>query len=139
MFIIYCANYIVVKLIKNKTLLLLIKNFTMTEPRDIVQRDDSSKSNSSYIYRTVNDRTLSEEYNANSPATKERIKSMCGTSPTSNYKGTSNDVLSPRMTAIGRQVSLDIYNKADENGRDIMVHYGMVSRDYHDKNKVQKN
>ena len=111
----------------------------MTEPRDIIQRDDTSKTKSSYIYRTVHDRTLSEEYNANSPATKERIKSMCGTSPSSNYKGTSNNVLSPRMSAIGRQVSLEIYNKADVNGREIMAHYGMVSNEYHDKNKLQKN
>jgi hypothetical protein len=35
----------------------------MTEPRDIIQNDDSSKSKTAYIYRTVNDRTLSEEYN----------------------------------------------------------------------------
>ena len=60
---------------------------------------------------------------------------MCGTSPSSNYKGTSNSVLSPRMTAVGRQVSLDIYNKADENGREIMAHYGMVSSEFHNNNK----
>ena len=118
---------------------MLFKNFTMTEPRDIVQHDDSSKTKSAYIYRTVNDRTLSEEYNANSPATKERIKSMCGTSPSSNYKGTPNNCLSPRMTAIGRQVTNELYYKADACGRDIMAHYGMVSNEYHDKNKLQKN
>ena len=110
----------------------------MTEPRDIIQRDDTSKTKSPYIYRTVHDRTLSEEYNANSPATKERIKSMCGTSPSSNYKGTIDDV-NTRASIIGRQISNDLYKKADDFGREIMAHYGMVSRDYHDKNKLQKN
>jgi hypothetical protein len=43
------------------------------------------------------------------------------------------------MTAIGRQVSLDIYNKADACGRDIMAHYGMVSNEHHNKNKLPKN
>jgi hypothetical protein len=118
---------------------LLFKNFTMTEPRDIIQNGDSSKTKTAYIYRTVNDRTLSEEYNMNSPATKVRIKSMCGTSPSSNYKGNSNSISSPRMTSIGHQVSLDIYNKADACGRDIMAHYGMVSNEHHNKNKLPKN
>lgn len=111
----------------------------MTEPRDIIQRDDTSKTKSPYIYRTVHDRTLSEEYNMNSPASKERIKSMCGTSPSSNYKGNSNSDLSPRMSVIGRQISNDLYKKADDFGREIMAHYGMVSNDYHDKNKLHKN
>jgi hypothetical protein len=106
----------------------------MTEPRDIIKQDDSSNTKSAYIYRTVNDRTLSEEYNANSPATKERIKSMCGTSPTSNYKEPPNAV-KPRASIIGRQISNELYKKADETGREIMAHYGMVSSEFHNKNK----
>jgi len=104
----------------------------MTDPKDIIQRSD--KSNIKNLYRTINDRTLSEEYNLNSPSSKTQIKSMCGTSPSSNYKEPLN-TLPPRASLIGRQISSELYKKADESGREIMAHYGLVSQEFHNKNK----
>ena len=108
----------------------------MSEPKDIIRCNDTS--NRLNLYRTVHDRTLSEEYNLNSPDSKARIKSMCGTSPSSNYKEQPNAV-KPRASIIGRQVSNELYKKADETGREIMAHYGMVSSEFHNNNKDAEN
>ena len=102
----------------------------MTEPKDIIRKNDTSDRMN--LYRTINDRTLSEEYNLNSPNSKAQIKSMCGTSPSSNYKEPLN---TPRASVIGRQISSELYKKADESGREIMAHYGLVSHEFHNKNK----
>ena len=109
----------------------------MSEPKDIIHKSD--KCSVKNLYRTINDRTLSEEYNTNSPNTKLYIKSMCGTSPSSNYKEPPN-TLPPRASLIGRQISSELYKKADETGREIMAHYGMVSSEFHNNNnKGNKN
>ena len=109
----------------------------MSEPKDIIHKSD--KSSVKNLYRTINDRTLSEEYNLNSPNSKAQIKSMCGTSPSSNYKEPLN-ALPPRASLIGRQISSELYKKADETGREIMAHYGMVSSEFHNNNnKGNKN
>lgn len=102
----------------------------MSEPKDIIHKSD--KSNVKNLYRTINDRTLSEEYNLNSPITKERIKSMCGTSPTSNN---SDTLLKSRITEIGRLETNIKYMNSNIHERDVMAQYGIVSTDYHDKNK----
>lgn len=103
----------------------------MTEPRDIIRRNDTS--NKLNLYRTVNDRTLSEEYNSYSPINKERIKSMCGTSPTSNFN--DNAYSSSRITEIGRSETNIKYMNSNIYERAVMAQYGIVSTDYHDKNK----
>jgi len=105
----------------------------MSEPKDIIHKSD--KSSVKNLYRTINDRTLSEEYNLNSPITKERIKSMCGTSPTSNN---SDTLLKSRITEIGRLETNIKYMNSNIHERDVMAQYGIVSMDYHDKNKDVK-
>ena len=106
----------------------------MSEPKDIIRRDDSS--NRLNLYRTAHDRTLSEEYNSNSPDSKARIKSMCGTSPTSNVTDASP---SKRMSVIGKLRINTQYKECNEYEREIMAHYGLVSTDFHNKNKDDKN
>jgi hypothetical protein len=101
----------------------------MSEPKDIIHKSD--KSSVKNLYRTINDRTLSEEYNLNSPITKERIMSMCGTSPTSNYDTLSKS----RITELGRLEINIKYMNSNIHERNVMAQYGMVSMDYHDKNK----
>ena len=105
----------------------------MSEPKDIIHKSD--KSSVKNLYRTINDRTLSEEYNLNSPITKERIKSMCGTSPTSNN---SDTLLKSRITELGRLETNIKYMNSNIHERDVMAQYGIVSMDYHDKNKDYK-
>jgi hypothetical protein len=106
----------------------------MSEPKDIIHKSD--KSSVKNLYRTINDRTLSEEYNSYSPITKERIKSMCGTSPTSNFN--DNAYSSTRITEIGRLETNIKYMNSNIHERDVMAQYGIVSTDYHDKNKDYK-
>jgi len=103
----------------------------MSEPKDIIHKSD--KCSVKNLYRTINDRTLSEEYNLNSPITKERIKSMCGTSPTSNFN--DNAYSSTRITEIGRLETNIKYMNSNIHERAVMAQYGIVSTDYHDKNK----
>jgi hypothetical protein len=68
--------------------------------------------------------TLSEEYNSCSPTSKAIVKAFSqGVSPTSK----------PRLS-----VEFDIrkmYSQGDDTERSTMAHYGMVSYEYHLKNK----
>lgn len=116
----------VAKLNKNNGILFSFKTFIMSESKDIIH-----KSSVKNLYRTINDRTLSEEYNSNSPITKERIKSMCGTSPTSK----SDTLSKSRISEFGRLETNIKYMNSSIHERDVMAQYGIVSMDFHDKNK----
>ena len=103
----------------------------MTDPKYIISKNDTS--NRMNLYRTFNDRTLSEEYNLNSPNTKSRIKSMCGTSPTSNFKDALPSSHISSMMGI-LQVNKQ-YKESNVYERGLMVHYGLVSHEFHNNNK----
>lgn len=106
----------------------------MSTPKDIIHKNVSN--NKMKLYRTINDRTLSEEYNSNSPDTKERIKALtCGSSPTSNYDALSKS----HITEIGRLETNVKYMNSNMYERDVMAQYGMVSMEFHDKHRHHKN
>jgi len=58
---------------------------------------------------------------------------MCGTSPTSNFN--DNAYSSTRITEIGRLETNIKYMNSNIHERAVMAQYGIVSTDYHDKNK----
>ena len=107
----------IVKLNKNKLTLFLLKN-RMSEPKDIKMNKVQPRV-----------RTLSEEYYSRSPDSKAIIKALAqGTSPTSK-----------RRLSLVERLENDIkYLHSDECDRNVMAQYGIVSEEFHNKNKDVK-
>lgn len=105
----------------------------MTTPKDIIHKNVAN--NRMKLYLTINDRTLSEEYNLKSPDTKELVKALaCGTSPTSK----SDTLSKSHITEISRLEINAKYRNGNIFERDVMAQCGMVSMDYHYINKHHK-
>jgi len=90
----------------------------MSQPKDI---------NMNIVHPRV--RTLSEEYDSRSPDSKATIKALAqGTSPTSK-----------RRMSLVEMLEMDKkYFQSDDCERNLMAYYGMVSDDFHNKNKDVK-
>lgn len=87
---------------------------------------DDTITNKLKLYRTVNDRTLSEEYNIQSPRTKSKIEALSGVVPTSRVTTTS-------YSKIGQMENELKYMNSNIHERDVMAQYGIISMDYHNK------
>jgi hypothetical protein len=76
------------------------------------------------LHEAIRERTLSEQYNLCSPTSKAIIKAFSqGVTPTSK----------PRLS---EEFDVKkIYIQSDESERSTMAYYGMVSYEYHKKNK----
>jgi len=90
----------------------------MSEPKDIKMNK---------VHPRV--RTLSDDYYSRSPDSKIIIKALAqGTSPTSKR----------RMSSVGMLENDIKYLQSDECERNIMAQYGIVSEEFHNKNKHVK-
>jgi hypothetical protein len=100
-----------------------------SDPRDVIRRETSITANR---YRTINGRTLSEEFHSCSPNTQQLVKGMTDNkTPTSNFYG--------RNSIVEEEAALNNTNKkyieSTRQERDIMAQYGLVSMNFHNTNK----
>lgn len=103
------------------------KNNNHIVPQDIIDREISIKINK---YRSVHDRTLSEEFHSSSPNTQNIIKHITGNkTPTSNFHS-RNSIIEEEALLNNKKK----YMESTNIERDIMAQYGLVSIDFHNKN-----
>ena len=105
---------------------------TVSKNIDIIKKDISSKIN---IYRTINDRTLSEEFHASSPSTQLNIKYMTSNATPTMSKHKSNII----QEETSKNDIITKYNLSNHFEREIMAQYGLVSYEFHMKNHTNTN
>lgn len=100
-----------------------------TESRDIIRRETSTNVSR---YRTINDRTLSEEFYSCSPNTQQLVKGMTDNkTPTSTFYG-RNSIIEEEVALTN---NIKIYIASTKQERDVMAQYGLVSTNFHDTHK----